>query len=314
VRQSIQAAQVLKKCEVDYAICHYKTQHLSAIHALPEPCWQEAVEAMLKGQWSAKETAERVKESNAETDKRSIALFTNKTTRRELARIDELKASVSESLNYDDLRQQWTEWLDENDPVDVKEVQAKRIELESIDYDRRAAEREKQEDEAPKLPQLILADPPWRYDFAQSDSRQIENQYPSATVDEIIGHRPDTEPDCVLFLWATVAKLPEALEVLRGWGFEYKTHAVWDKQKIGMGYWFRGQHELLLVGTKGKVSPPDEGDRLSSLFSEPRSKHSTKPECIYQWLESAFSGLEKKEMYCRNQREGWQAEGNESGA
>jgi len=290
-----------------------KAKHLSAIHALPEACWPEAVEAMVKGQWSAKETAQRVKESGAESVKRSIALLTNKTTRRELARIDELKANVTDSLNYDDLRQQWTEWLDENDPVDVKEVQAKRIDLESIDYDRRAAEREKQEDEAPKLPQLILADPPWRYDFAQSDSRQIENQYPSATVDEIIGHRPDTEPDCVLFLWATVAKLPEALEVMRGWGFEYKTHAVWDKQKIGMGYWFRGQHELLLVGTKGKVSPPNEGNRPSSLFSEPRSKHSAKPECIYKWLESAFSSLEKKEMYCRNQREGWQAEGNESG-
>jgi len=159
---------------------------------------------------------------------------------------------------------------------------------------------------------LVLADPPWAYDFAQSDSREIENQYPTATVDEIISHKPDAADDCVLLMWATVAKLSEALEVMDGWGFEYKTHAVWDKEKIGMGYWFRGQHELLLVGTKGKVSPPAPEHRVSSVFREARRAHSEKPDCVYEWIEAAFPHLLKLEMYCRRPREGWLVFGNEA--
>jgi N6-adenosine-specific RNA methylase IME4 len=306
-----QAARVFTYVNADPKKCEEKARHLSAIHALPRECWQAAVAEMLAKGWSAKETAERVKASEAETDKRTIALFTGKTTRRELDRIGEIAERVAAALNFDDLRDQWREWLAETDPVDVKEVQQKRIELEDEDAERRAALEEKPEQA--KLPQLVLADPPWRYDFAQSDSRQIENQYPSATLDEIISHKPETEPDCVLFLWATVAKLIEAIEVLNGWGFEYKTHAVWDKQKIGMGYWFRGQHELLIVATKGRVSPPPEEHRVSSVFSEPRGKHSAKPEVVYQWIEAAFPDLVKLEMYCRNPRDGWIVEGNESG-
>jgi ParB/RepB/Spo0J family partition protein len=312
ISELVSAARVSENLSLERYLLLDKTKHLSAIHSLPPECWQAAVEAMLAGGWSAKETAERVKTSEAETDKRTIALFTGKTTRRELDRIGEIADRVAAALNFDDLRDQWRKWLADTDPVDVKEVQQKRIELEDEDAERRAALIVTEE--APKKPQLVLADPPWRYDFAQSDSRQIENQYPSATVDEIIAHKPDTEADCVLLLWATVAKLPEAFEILNGWGFDYKTHAVWDKQKIGMGYWFRGQHELLIVATKGRISPPAEQHRVSSVFSEPRGKHSAKPECVYQWIEAAFPGLVKLEMYCRSPREGWLVEGNESGA
>lgn len=311
ITQVVNAARVAKALTQVKGL-EDKTKHLSAIHALPESCWQPAVEAMLAKKWSAKETAEKVKESKAETDKRTVALFTGKTTRRELARIDELAKIVTGALHYDDLRAEWEAWLAEADPADVKEIQDRRVELEGRDYERRAEEREANKEPPPELPQLILADPPWKYDFAQSDSRQIENQYPSATVDEIIDHQRETEPDCVLFLWATVAKLPEAFEVMRGWGFQYKTHAVWDKKKIGMGYWFRGRHELLLVGTKGKISPPEEANRVASVFSEERSKHSAKPQCVYEWIESAFPNLNKLEMYCRDPRAGWKSWGNES--
>ena len=98
---------------------------------------------------------------------------------------------------------------------------------------------------------------------------------------------------------------------MAGWGFAYKTSAVWDKEKIGMGYWFRGQHELLLVGVKGEASPPIPGNRVSSVFKEARTKHSKKPGCVYEWIEKAFPG-EKLEMYCREQRPGWQMWGNEA--
>lgn len=290
-----------------------KAPHLSAIHALSPACWPEAVALMLEKGWSAKETAEQVRAANVGySPKATVALLAGKTSIRELQRISEIRDRVNAALNYDDLKEEWETWFDEADPIDVKEVQAKRIELETREFERREEEAAEEEVPPPALPNLVLADPPWRYDFAETDSRQIENQYPSATVDEIVSHRPETEPDCILLMWATVAKMREAFEVMDGWGFEYKTHAVWDKEKIGMGYWFRGQHELLLVGTKGKASPPEQDKRVSSVFREPRGKHSAKPECVYQWIESAFPDRNKLEMYCRAPRDGWVVFGNES--
>lgn len=159
---------------------------------------------------------------------------------------------------------------------------------------------------------LVLADPPWEYDFSKSSTRDIENNYPTGTVDEIVNHAPETDENCVLFLWATTAKLPQALEVMAAWGFNYKTSAVWDKQKIGMGYWFRGQHEFLLVGVKGKFSPPDPNNRVSSVFSEKRGEHSAKPDCVYEWIERAFPDTKKLEMYARAPRAGWDRWGNEA--
>lgn len=161
-------------------------------------------------------------------------------------------------------------------------------------------------------PSIVLADPPWQYDFSATDARKIENQYPSATVEEIVSHRPEVADDAVLYLWATAPKLQEALAVMAGWGFAYVTSAVWDKEIMGMGYWFRGQHELLLVGKKGGARPPPENARVSSVFRERRIGHSQKPRCVYLWIEEAFPMAAKMEMYQRTPREGWQqGHGNE---
>jgi N6-adenosine-specific RNA methylase IME4 len=158
---------------------------------------------------------------------------------------------------------------------------------------------------------LVMADPPWRYDHQKAKNREIENHYCTATTEDIISHKPETKDNAILFLWATAPKLREAMAVMEGWGFEYVTHAIWDKKKIGMGYWFRGRHELLLVGTKGKPGSTPECERVSSIFEEPRGNHSAKPLCVYEWVERAFPDKTKLEMYCRTPRSGWAAWGNE---
>lgn len=160
-------------------------------------------------------------------------------------------------------------------------------------------------------PNFILADPPWKYNFSETDARKIENHYDTEDVTCMVDHIPETQPNCILMMWATAPKLKEAFELMKLWKFSYKTCAVWDKEKIGMGYWFRGQHELLLVGVKGNVSPPLEDFRVSSVFRESRTEHSKKPECVYSWIEKAFADKVRLEMYCRNPRDGWQALGNE---
>lgn len=210
------------------------------------------------------------------------------------------------------IRGRWISWLEANaggDSWDIKRLQGQRCVVDDEILDMLGRKRGEPVN-------LVLADPPWRYEFSETDNRQIENQYPSAGVEDIIRHfssqqMPPVREDCVLFMWATAPKLREALEVMEGWGFTYKTHGIWDKQKIGMGYWFRGQHELLLVGTRGEVSPPPSDVRVSSVFSEERGEHSEKPQCVYEWIERAFPGSKKLEMYARSQRAGWSTFGNE---
>lgn len=163
---------------------------------------------------------------------------------------------------------------------------------------------------------VIYADPPWRYEYIETESRAIENQYPTMTLDEIKALDLDSIAldDCVLFMWATSPKLAEAFEVLRAWGFEYRTCAVWDKQKIGMGYYFRQQHELLLVAVRGQPMTPAPANRPSSVLSFPRGEHSAKPVEVYELIEAMYPELPKLEMFCRSPRDGWGAWGNQAAA
>ena len=184
------------------------------------------------------------------------------------------------------------------------------------DIRRQELRKEKQEElQTRELPtgvfEVILADPPWRYQFSETRSREIENHYPTMDLEDIKNLNVPSADDSVLFLWATAPKLEEALEVLNSWGFTYKTCAVWDKGKIGMGYWFRGQHELLLVGTKGSFPTPEPSARFSSIIKEPRSTHSTKPKVIYEMIEAMFPGRTYLELFGRTPRDGWEVWGNE---
>ena len=115
----------------------------------------------------------------------------------------------------------------------------------------------------------------------------------------------------ILFLWATNPKLQEALEVLEAWGFEYKTNMVWVKDKIGVGYYFRGQHELLLVGIKGSMGVPEEQNRPASVLNSDRTKHSEKPQEVYTLIEKMYPNRKYLELFARNKREGWESWGNE---
>lgn len=160
---------------------------------------------------------------------------------------------------------------------------------------------------------VLYADPPWRYDFAPTRSRQIENQYPT---DEVVAICLEPVPektaeDAILYLWATVAKLPEAFQVLDAWGFKYRSNFVWVKDKVGMGYHARNQHEHLLVATHGQMVPPAQHDRISSVIVADRGKHSKKPAAVYEMIERFYPGLPKLELYARSRRPGWEAHGNQ---
>ena len=165
--------------------------------------------------------------------------------------------------------------------------------------------------------QVIYADPPWQYDFACRKKAAIENKYPTMTQDELKLINIPAENNAVLYLWATAPKLLEAIDVINAWGFEYITHAVWDKGYSGMGYWFLGQHELLLVAKRGKFSPPKPNLRIASIFTVKKSKHSEKPFIVRHWINKWFPNMTKIELFARpigelfEKEEGWDVWGNE---
>lgn len=158
---------------------------------------------------------------------------------------------------------------------------------------------------------VIYADPPWRYDFAQANSRAIENQYPTMSDEEICAMEIPAAKDAILYLWTVAPRLPAGMAIMQAWGFQYKTCAVWDKVKVGMGYWFRGQHEILMVGTRGNVSPPPQSLRISSVIRCPRGRHSAKPDIVRDKIAEWYPDVPKLEMFSRLKRPGWEVFGNQ---
>jgi N6-adenosine-specific RNA methylase IME4 len=161
---------------------------------------------------------------------------------------------------------------------------------------------------------LLYVDPPWEYEHIVTESRAIANQYPTMTLEAICELKPPAAPDAVLFLWTTSPKLAEALAVLKAWDFSYRTCAVWDKEIVGMGYYFRQQHELLLVGARGAAPVPEPSHRPASVFRVRRGRHSAKPDHVYELLEAMYPTLteqDRVELFARQPRPGWTAWGNE---
>ena len=161
---------------------------------------------------------------------------------------------------------------------------------------------------------VIYADPPWSYDHPISDSRRIENQYPTMNIDEICALHVQSisADDAILFLWVTTPMLEKGFRVLNAWGFEYRTSMVWVKPSIGMGQWVRQRHELLLIGVRGNIPTPKDGDKPDSVIEAPRLEHSKKPEIVYEIIEKMYPELPKVELFSRNKRNGWETWGYES--
>ena len=136
---------------------------------------------------------------------------------------------------------------------------------------------------------LLLADPPWRYENPPmgGGNRSIENHYPTMTLEEIcaLPVEQSAADDALLYMWATAPKLAECFAVIDAWGFTYRTNIVWVKDKIGMGYHARSQHELLLIAKRGELPPPLPEDRESSVVFAERGRHSEKPEAFYALIE-----------------------------
>ena len=174
--------------------------------------------------------------------------------------------------------------------------------------------------ESGKLPELqglysvISIDPPWNYEGEKSNSydangRRVANPYPEMPTEEIKKIELPLLPDAVVLLWTTHKFLPDAFDILKAWGLQYKATMVWNKEKIGMGAWLRMQCEFCLVGIRG--NPFWENTLHRDIITEPRREHSRKPDKFFTIIEEITKGR-KLEYFSREKRENWDVFGNDT--
>lgn len=171
---------------------------------------------------------------------------------------------------------------------------------------------------------VIYADPPW--EFKSSGSDKIENQatnhYPVMPLKDIceLPIKDITDRDCALFLWACNPLLPQAMTLIKEWGFEYKTvFKVWTKRSkngnpvCAPGWWSRGSTELLLVGTKGSPLKNKTTNSERQEYASIRGAHSEKPDEIRQAVSDFLSVPEgsRLELFGRKTVVGWDVWGLE---
>ena len=170
----------------------------------------------------------------------------------------------------------------------------------------------------------ILADPPWQFQNRtgkMAPEHKRLNRYPTMNLEEIkqLPVSEIADKKAHLYLWVPNALLPEGLEVMRAWGFEYKSNIVWEKVRKdgepdgrGVGFYFRNVTELLLFGIKGKNNrtlPPARSQ--VNLIRSMKREHSRKPDEIFPLIESCSPGP-YIEMFARGVRAGWTLWGDQA--
>ena len=173
---------------------------------------------------------------------------------------------------------------------------------------------------------VIYADPPWKYGskqpFLQKGTRfhELEEIYTTESVKTMsewdVGRIADT--DCALFMWSTDSHIPEAIELMKAWGFKYVTVAfVWLKktnrgaQVANLGQWTMKGAELCLLGTKGRMHKHKISHSVRQVFEAERTKHSKKPDVVYGFIETMFGDVPRIELFARQEYPGWDCWGNE---
>ncbi len=171
----------------------------------------------------------------------------------------------------------------------------------------------------------ILADPPWQFQNRTgkvAPEHKRLNRYPTMSLEAIkaLPVQSVAEENSHLYLWVPNALLVEGLEVMKAWGFQYKTNIIWEKVRNdgepdgrGVGFYFRNVTEVLLFGVRGKnVRTLDPGRSQVNLIRAKKREHSRKPDEIIELIERCSAGP-YLELFARGEREGWTMWGNQAG-
>ncbi len=170
----------------------------------------------------------------------------------------------------------------------------------------------------------VLADPPWQFQNRTGkiapEHRRL-NRYGTMDLEEIKSLPVSSvcEETAHLYLWVPNALLPEGIEVLRAWGFSYKSNIVWQKIRKdgepdgrGVGFYFRNTTELILFGVRGKNARTLAPARSQvNVIKSRKREHSRKPDEQYKLIEECSPGP-YFEMFARGTKPGWISWGNQA--
>lgn len=164
--------------------------------------------------------------------------------------------------------------------------------------------------------QTIYADPPWPEHGGGKIKRGADRHYSLMTVKDIIALpvKEIAEDNSHLYLWATNNYIPAGLEVMKLWGFTYKTIITWGKDKFGLGQYFRGQTEHCLFGVRGNLPYKiTDGKRQQgrTLLIAPRREHSQKPDEMREMIEKVSYGP-YIELFSRQYFPNWDCWGDQA--
>jgi len=168
----------------------------------------------------------------------------------------------------------------------------------------------------------ILADPPWR--FANRTGKMAPehrrlSRYSTLKMIDIkeIPVSDVAEQNSHLYLWVPNALLPQGLEIMKCWGFQYKTNLIWHKVRKdggpdgrGVGFYFRNTTEMILFGIKGKLRTHAPGRSQVNIIRTRKREHSRKPDELYDIIEECSPGP-YLELFARGTRKNWDQWGNE---
>lgn len=169
---------------------------------------------------------------------------------------------------------------------------------------------------------IIYADPPWSYKVwsKKGKGRSAENHYKTMNKEDIqkLPIQNISENDSILFLWVTAPCLIEGIELIKKWGFEYKTIGfTWVKENKradtlfwGMGYYTRANAELCLLATKGRTLKRVSRSVHQVVVSKIEN-HSRKPDKVRSRIVQLFGNLPRIELFARQKTPGWDVWGNE---
>lgn len=151
---------------------------------------------------------------------------------------------------------------------------------------------------------VIYADPPYPNSYRK---RALETHNPTMSLEDIKKLKVPSAPNSVLLQWVPATKLVEGLEIMAAWGFTYKTHMVWNKTRCAEAYWGGNQHQLLLIGIKGKMRLPAHDKRGASVYTEMTPNFSSKPYHFYQVIMDMFPGKRYIQLFGKQRLDGWGA-------
>ena len=171
--------------------------------------------------------------------------------------------------------------------------------------------------------QTVYADPPWQFKNRtgkMAPEHKRLSRYATMTLDEIkvLPVSDVCEENAHLYLWIPNALIQDGLDVMKSWGFTYKTNIIWYKvrkdggpDRRGVGFYFRNVTEMVLFGVKGSMRTLKPGRTMPNIVISRKREHSRKPDEMYDVIEQC-SPPERLELFARTKKEGWDVWGNET--